>query len=151
VAAGTYTLTASATGFDSSSQSVTVTADVTTTATFDLTPSTATPTPTATATPACEAEDLAASPSPLSLKRNKSGTITVTVTCEDGTPVEGEAVTASTNKAGSKRVSIAGSPGTTDANGEVEFTITAKKKTGNAVVTIKSGSLTKNVTVKVRK
>ena len=45
---------------------------------------------------------------------------------------EGETVTATTNKAGAKRISISPESDATDENGEVVFTITATNKTGNA-------------------
>lgn len=156
VAAGDYTLTATATGFESSSQSVTVTAGAATTANFDLVPSVpGTPTPTVGPTPTppeCDTVDsVDASPSKLSIKRKASEVVTVTVTCEDGTPLEGQTVTAKVNAAGKRRVSLSSSSATTDANGEATFTITAKKKTGNAKVTFTSGGKKDTVTVKVRK
>ena len=155
VTPGAYTLTASATGFVSSSQSVTVTAGVTTTVHFDLVPVTVTPTATATPTPTpCEPEDISVSPpKSLTLKRNASGDITVTVTGEDDCAVAGEPVTATTNTAGEKRISISPASDTTDANGEIVFTITAKNKTGNARVTFKAEGVKKSLryTVKVKK
>ena len=157
VTPGTYTLTASATGFVSSSQSVTVTAGVTTTVHFDLVPVTVTPTATATPTPTptptpCEPEDISVSPpKSLTLKRNASGDITVTVTGEDDCAVAGEPVTATTNTAGEKRISISPASAATDESGEAEFTITAKNKPGNAKVTFKAGAAKSlKYTVKVR-
>ena len=153
VTPGAYTLTASATGFVSSSQSVTVTAGVTTTVHFDLVPVTVTPTATATPTPTpCEPEDISVSPpKSLTLKRNASGDITVTVTGEDDCAVAGEPVTATTNTAGEKRISISPASAATDESGEAEFTITAKNKPGNAKVTFKAGAAKSlKYTVKVR-
>ena len=114
-----------------------------------------TPTPTATPTPTpCEPEDISVSPpKSLTLKRNASGDITVTVTGEDDCAVAGEPVTATTNTAGEKRISISPASDTTDANGEIVFTITAKNKTGNARVTFKAEGVKKSLryTVKVKK
>ncbi|MBI2471657.1 MAG: carboxypeptidase regulatory-like domain-containing protein [Planctomycetes bacterium] len=152
VAAGAYTLTASATSYDSSSQPVTVTAGVPTVANFTLAPTPPTsPTPTVTPTPVCVPEAVSASPSTLSLKRKKSGTVTVTVTGEAGCLVDSETVTATINAAGKKRISVSPTSGSTDENGQASFTITAKKKTGNARVTFKAGDVKKSITVKVRK
>ena len=152
VTPGDYILTASAAGFVSSSQSVTVTAGVTTTANFSLSPVTATPTPTATATPTvCEPESISVDPaSPLKLSRETSETVTVTVNGDDCL-VAGETVTATTNKAGAKRISISPTSAKTDASGEVEFTITATEKTGITKVTFKAGDVKKKITVKVGK
>ena len=63
----------------------------------------------------------------------------------------GVTVTATTNKAGAKRISISPASAKTDASGEAEFTITATKKTGNAKVTFTAGDVKKKMTVKVRK
>ncbi len=154
VTAGDHTVTASATGFDSASQTVTVVADSAVVADFNLTPSavTPTPTPTVTPTPECvEPEAISVSPTTLKLKRNKSGDVTVTVTGDAGCLVEGETVTATINSAGKKRISVLPTSDSTDENGQAAFTITAKKKTGNARVTFKAGDVKKSMTVKVRK
>ena len=105
---------------------------------------TLTPTPTATATPIpCEPRSISASPpKSLTLKRNASGDVTVTVAGDDCAS-EGETVTATTNKAGEKRISISPASDTTDENGEAEFTITAKDKTGNARITFKADRVKK--------
>lgn len=145
VASGTYTLTASATGFDSSSQTVTVISGGAVVADFTLIPSTITPPPT------CEPESISVDTTTLSLKRKKSGMVTVTVTGDNGCAVEGETVTATINAAGKKCVSISPTSDSTDENGQATFTITAKKKTGNARVTFKAGSVKKSMTVKVKK
>ncbi len=110
------------------------------------------PSPTVSPTPTvCEAEKVTVSKTTLSLKRKKSGDVTVTVTGEDDCAVEGETVTATINAAGKKRISVSPTSATTDASGAATFTITAKKKTGNARVTFKAGSVKKSITVKVRK
>jgi len=116
---------------------------------------TATPTITITPTPTptpCEPESISASPaSPLTLLREEDGEVTVTVSGDDCL-VAGETVTAETNTAGEKRISISPASATTDANGEATFTITATKKTGNAKVTFKAEGVKKPLkyTVKVR-
>ena len=91
------------------------------------------------------------SPGKLVLKRSSSKSVTVTVTGEDGCPVEGETVTAKIDKAGQRRIVISPASGVTDTDGQVTFTITAGKKTGNARVTFQAGSVRKIITVKVRK
>ena len=75
----------------------------------------------------------------------------MTVTGEAGCLVDGETVTATINAAGKKRIRISPTSAATDQSGAVTFTITAKKKTGNARVTFKAGSVKKSITVKVRK
>ena len=73
----------------------------------------------------------------------------MTVTDAGGCPVANEKVSAKTNSAGKKRIIISPSGKTTDENGEAVFTIIAKKKTGNAMVTFKAGGIKKKITVKV--
>ena len=107
----------------------------------------ATPTPTPTL---CEATIISADPELLGLAKKNSGEVTVTVTGADGCAVEGEMVTATTNMAGNKRISISPSSGETDENGQAIFTITAKK-TGNARVTFSAGDLRESILVKVTK
>ena len=67
--------------------------------------------------------------------------------------VAGETVTATTNKADAKRISISPASAKTDASGEATFTITATKKTGNARVTFQAEGVKKPLkyTVKVKK
>ena len=113
-----------------------------------------TPTPSPTSKPSpiptvCEPESVSVDPTKLTLKRTKSQTVTVNGDICD--VVAGETVTATITAAGKKRISISPTSGKTDANGEATFTITAKKKTGNARVTFKAGSVKKSITVKVRK
>lgn len=128
----------------------------TTTVTPSPTPETTpeeTPTPGASPIPIpCEVQSITVSYSSLTLKRLKSGDVTVTVTGADDCAVEGETVTATINAAGKNRISISPTSDTTDdENGQATFTITAKKKIGNARVTFKVGSVKKSITVKVRK
>ncbi len=100
--------------------------------------------------PECEAETISVSPSKLTLKKKKSGSVTVTVTGDEGCAVEGETVTVTLTSASKKRVSVTPTSASTDASGQATFTITAKKKTGNARVTFKVGSVKKSITVKVK-
>ncbi|KKS28071.1 MAG: hypothetical protein UU89_C0048G0007 [Parcubacteria group bacterium GW2011_GWC2_42_11] len=110
------------------------------------------PSPTPTHSPAvCAAEQIEVSPNILSIKRQKSATVTVSVKGEDNCPVEGETVTATINKGGQKRISISPSSQTTDENSQATFAITAGKKTGNARVVFRAGSLKKALIVKVKK
>ena len=77
--------------------------------------------------------------------------MTVTVTGEDDCSVEGEVVTATINAADRNYIAVSPISTTTDGNGQVIFTITAKKKIGTAKVTFKAGSVKKSITVKVKK
>jgi len=117
---------------------------------------TPTPTPTATATPIpCEPESISADPAKsLTLLREAEGEVAVTVGGDDGDcQAAGVTVTATTTTAGAKRISISPASDTTDANGEVVFTITATNKPGNARVTFKAEGVKKPLryTVKVKK
>ena len=108
-------------------------------------------TPTVTPTPVCEAESIEASPKTLKLSREESGNVTVTVTGSEGCPVVGETVAAKI-KSGKKRISVLPQSADTDVNGQVIFTITTTKKTGNAKVKFEVASgLKTTVTVKVRR
>ena len=113
---------------------------------------TATPTITITPTPIpCEPEAISVSPpKSLTLKRNASGNVTVTVTGEEDCASEGATVTATTNNAGAKRISISPASDSTDENGQATFTITAKNKTGSARVAFKVGDAKMSMTVKIR-
>jgi hypothetical protein len=153
VPAGDYTVTASATGYESSSLPVegavvTVVEGAVSPANFALVPALpTTPTPIVTPTPTptpCVVESITVSPTSLKLKKKKSKTVTVTVGCPD------ETVTATTTKAGRKIISISPASRVTDASGEAKFRIKAKTKAGNAKVTLKAGSKTKSMTVRVR-
>ena len=117
----------------------------------------ATPTPTATATPIpCTPEKLSADPAkslPLSLSGDDEGEVTVTVSGDDCLAA-GVKVTATTTTAGLKRISISPESDTTDANGEVVFTITADGgKTGSARITFVAEGVKKKLrySVKVKK
>ena len=113
-----------------------------------------TPTPTATATPIpCEPEKLSADPpKKLTLVQEEDGEVTVSGDNGD-CQAAGVTVTATTNTAGAKRISISPASDTTDGNGEIVFTITAKDKTGNARVTFTAEGVKKSLryTVKVKK
>ena len=116
------------------------------------TTTTPSPSPTPTHSPAvCVAEQIEVSPNILSIKRKKSATVTVSVKGKDNCPVEGETVTATINKGGQKRISISPLSQTTDENSQATFAITAGKKTGNARVVFRAGSLKKALIVKVKK
>lgn len=129
------------------------------------TPATATPTPlptptlTATVTPSptptpvgCEAESISASQEELELKWEESDEVVVTLIPAEGCPPEeGEVITAKVNRTGRKRISVSPQSATTNAQGEATFTITAKKKTGNAKVRFRHGNLKITVKVKVVK
>lgn len=119
--------------------------------TVPYTTPTPTPTPTATPTPTEEcvdAENIAASPSELKLNTKGSGEVTVAVTGKNGCPVEGDSVRASVSN---RLVTVSPRNKTTDENGRSVFTITARNKTGNAVVTFRDGSLSTQVNVTVEK
>ena len=68
-----------------------------------------------------------------------------------GCAVEGETVTATINAAGKRRISISPTSTSTDENGRATFTITARKKIGNARVTFKVGNWHTGMTVRVGK
>lgn len=156
---GTYYLTASADGYDSLTQYIDVQPCVESTLNFELQPAgtpspfpTAiyTPIPTVVSTPIYEGVKMRASPRTLKLKRGKSGVTTVTIKGDSGV-LEGKTVTATIGKAGSQHVLISPASGTTDEHGQVQFTITAKDKTGNAKIVFKSDNLKKSIIVRVRK
>lgn len=161
VTPGDYTVTASATGYTSSSLPVTVVeGQISPPANFALVSIPTTPIPTPTVSPTvtptqCEPESVSVSPTSLKLKRRKSGDVTVTVNGDDtvcpGGVVAGETVTATINAAGKKRIKISPASAITDPSGVATFTITAKKKTGNARVTFRAGAVRKSQTVRVQK
>ena len=101
-----------------------------------------------TVTP-CEgkAELIAVNPVSLELKRKAIGNVTVTVTGNGGCPVEGQKVKAIIRGT----IKISPKNANTDKNGEATFTITARGKTGKAMVTFKAGRLKAKVPVKVTK
>ena len=105
-----------------------------------------TPTPTPTATPTStpteecvDAENISASPSELKLNTKGSDKVTITVTGKNGCPVAGDSVRVSVSN--SSLVTVSPRNKITDENGQAVFTIKAKNKTGNAVVTFRDGSL----------
>ena len=112
---------------------------------------TITPSPIPTPTSVCEASSLAVSPTTLTLNRKMSGNVTVMVTGDGNCPAEGETVTATIGASGKKRVSVSPISQTTNENGQVTFTITAKKKAGKAKVTFQVAGQTKSMTVTVKK
>lgn len=83
------------------------------------------------------------------LLKLESEVVTVTVIDAGGCPVTDKKVSAKVNVAGKKSIKISSSSETTDENGEAAFTITAKKKTGNAKVTFKAGNIKKKTAVTV--
>ena len=83
------------------------------------------------------------------LLKQATKVVTVTVTDAGGCPVANKKVSGKVNSAGKKRIKISPSSETTDENGAAAFTITAKKKTGNAKVKFKAGGIKKKITVKV--
>ena len=90
------------------------------------------------------------SKSALKLKGKKNYDVTVKLTGDDNCPVEGTEVTVKINKASKKCISVSPTTAITDASGVAAFTIKAKKVTGRARVTFKSGGLKKNLVVKVK-
>mgnify|MGYP001600815410 FL=1 len=107
-------------------------------------------TPTPTPTP-CEPNTMTVAPDTLTLTLNKKefSEVTVTVTGADGCAVEGETVTATTNMAGNKRISISPESAETDENGQATFTIVAKK-TGKTRIIFKAGDVKESIIVKVK-
>ncbi len=85
------------------------------------------------------------------LLKLESEVVIVAVTDAGGCPVANEKVSAKVNVAGKKCIEISSSGETTDENGKAAFTITAKKKTGNAKVTFKAGGIKEKITVSVVK
>ena len=122
---------------------------------FDITSAITTPTPSvtpiSTATPVCVATSIVVSPNKLTLSKKASSEVTVKITGEDGCPVEGETITANIAPSGKRFISISSTSRNTDANGEVTFTITAKKKTGKARVTFQASGQEKSIAVAVKK
>lgn len=125
---------------------------------------TATPAPTASPTPEptvtatlpttptpghCIPSSIVADPTDLEIPTKESATMTVTIIGEGGCPVIGQFVKAKIGSADKGRIKIEQKEKTTDANGQAAFTITAKKKTGNANVTFKAGGLKTKVKVKI--
>lgn len=90
------------------------------------------------------------SPKKLNIKRRESGQVTVK-TMFNGIPIPDITVQARIHGISSKYISVFPQSAETDDNGEVIFTITAKKKLGNARIKFKAGGLKKYLIVKVKK
>ncbi len=80
-----------------------------------------------------------------------SDEVIVTVTGEDGCAVEDKVVTTRRTLYSKRCISVSPRNACTDGNGQVTFTITAKKDIGNARVSFKAGSRKKSVKVRVKK
>ena len=147
LAAGDYTVTASAPGYTLESQAATVTGDGTTVVTFALSA-----VPIQTPTPIlCDAEKIEASPEEVKLQKKKKATVLISIICEDGvTPVIGETVTARV-RTGKDRVKVSPSIAVTDDNGQAVFKIAAKNEVGKARIQFETSNLRKGVKVKVVK
>ena len=147
LAAGDYTVTASAPGYTLESQAATVTGDGTTVVTFALSA-----VPIQTPTPIlCDAEKIEASPEEIKLQKKKKATVLISIICEDGvTPVIGETVTTRV-KTGKKHVRVSPSIAVTDDNGQAVFKIAAKNEVGKARIQFETSNLKKGVKVKVTK
>lgn len=89
-------------------------------------------------------------PGKLILDREEGGEVTATVISEYDYPAEGELVKVRVNAVGKKLISVLPESDITNSDGQVTFTITAKKKAGKIRVTFKAGCLKKSITVKVR-
>lgn len=112
---------------------------------------TAVVTPTATPTSAvCEAKQIAVFPGRLKIKHKKRGIVTVMLTGEGNCPAEGEIITVKVTK-GRTIISVLPVRAVTDADGQAEFTVTARKRPGKAKVKFKANVLREIVTVKVVK
>lgn len=120
---------------------------------FELEPVVARGTPSLEPTPVrvcTEANAIEVSVDKLKLTKKKSSDITVTVICEDGSPLEGEEVTAIVRGRGKRVVKVTPLL-VTDASGTAVFTVTAKNRHGRVRVIFKVGSLEKQVKVFIRR
>ncbi len=125
LATGDYTVTVSLTGYDTATVDVTVVAPVTRQAVkLSLT--------------TCPDEVAATTASvdqvSLILAKGSSYDVTITVTDDDDCPAQGVKVKRRVSSANNKKVSVSPTSATTDASGQVAFTIKAKKNKGNANV-----------------
>lgn len=125
----------------------TPTVTITPTPTLQSTPS---PSPTVTPTLVCEAKSITVAPGRLRLTRSEHGGMIVTVKGADDCPVVGETVTVRIFGDSKNLISITPKSATTDVNGAATFTITAKRKTGTARVTLETGGLKKSIIIKIR-
>lgn len=106
---------------------------------------------TASTSAECEGEKISVSKSSLKLRRNESTEVIVTITGENNCLVEGGMIKAIVNSISKKYVSVMPPSATTDADGKVVFSVTAKEKTSRGIVKFLAGDLKKYITVKVRK
>ena len=145
LAAGDYTVTASASDYTAESLTAIVTGNGTTVVTFALSA-----VPIQIPTPVlCEVGKIEVSPEEIKLQRKKKTSMQISIICEDGvTPVIGETVTARV-KTGKDRVRVSPSVAITDDNGHAVFKIAAKNTTGNARIQFKTSNSRKVVRVKV--
>ncbi len=98
----------------------------------------------------CVPESISVSPANLALMTNDSSDVEITVTDEDGCPAEGVTVKATTKRVGSKRITISPLSVDTDTDGKATFIITAKNA-GKARVKFTADSLSKAITVEIKK
>lgn len=147
---GEYIVTAIAAGYVPVSKAITLEEGKNKTLDLELVQdSLPTPIPTATPVFTCtEPASIELSSTRLKLKRKQNHEITVALTCEDGSPFEGQMITAETNANGKRRISVTPTA-VTDANGEATFTITAKKKIGISRILFTAGNLKKKTTIKI--
>lgn len=102
----------------------------------------------ATSTPSpCEAESLLASSVDMELQIGKNEEVTVSVKGKNDCNIEGVTVQSKINKGG-KSIKISPKKEKTGEDGNVIFTVTAKKK-GNAKVTFKAEGLKTSIKIKV--
>ena len=148
---GTYYILVFGYGSFDENQTYTLSGTWETTATSTPTPPPE-PTPTATITPhgLCEAESMEMSKNRVVLKRGRNRKVTVSVKGINGCPVEG-VVTEATVNGGGEHILVSPAIQATDEGGEAVFTITAKKRTGKAMITFNAGNLEKTLNVKVRR
>lgn len=134
--------------------STTTTSTSTTTTTLPAPRPTLTPTVTVKSTPTppiCELTSMTVSKNALKLKGKQNYDVTVKLTGDNDCPVESMEITVKINKAGKKCITVTPVSAATDANGEVTFTVKARKVAGRAKVTFGAGSLRKDLIVKVKK
>ena len=113
--------------------------------------STATATPIATPTPCVDATAIEADTTELPLWKKESDTVIVIVTGEDDCPVEGRRIRVTIDRNGRRLIRVTPRSRKTDADGEAEFTITARNRIGNTNVTfkVKKSDLKTTVSVSV--
>ncbi len=99
----------------------------------------------------CEPDTVTVFPTKLKLKRKESGVVIVTVTGADDCNVEGIMVKANIGLASRQFITVTPKNNVTDSNGQTQFMITAKDKTGIAKITFRTGNVRKSIIVKVIK